>query len=111
MAQEAGLTVPRIGLVATIVMGAMLASAPVQVRAADDEIVMGFAVAQSGGMEAYDGDATKMAALWIDQTNAKGGLLGKKLRAVYADTKSDRVEGTRAGQEMVQQGAKIVFAT
>jgi branched-chain amino acid transport system substrate-binding protein len=111
MAQEAGLTVPRIGLVATIVMGAMLAAAPVQVRAADDEIVMGFAVAQSGGMEAYDGDATKMAALWIDQINAKGGLLGKKLRAVYADTKSDRVEGTRAGQEMVQQGAKIVFAT
>jgi branched-chain amino acid transport system substrate-binding protein len=62
-------------------------------------------------MEAYDGDATKMAALWIDQSNAKGGLLGRKLRAVYADTKSDRVEGTRAGQEMVQQGAKIVLAT
>jgi len=89
----------------------MFAGTPARVHAADDDIVMGFAVAQSGGMEAYDGDATKMAALWIDQTNAKGGLLGKKLRAVYADTKSDRVEGTRAGQEMVRDGAKVVFVT
>jgi branched-chain amino acid transport system substrate-binding protein len=29
-------------------------------------------------MNAYDGDSTKMAKLWIDQTNAKGGLLGRR---------------------------------
>jgi branched-chain amino acid transport system substrate-binding protein len=88
----------------------ILATAPMPVRAADD-IVLGFSVAMSGGMEAYDGDATKMAQLWIDQTNAKGGLLGHQLRAVYADTKSDRVEGTKAGQQVLREGAKVVFAT
>jgi branched-chain amino acid transport system substrate-binding protein len=109
--QEAGVTLSRISLVAAVVAGSVLMGSPARVVAADDDIVMGFAVAQSGPMEAYDGDATNMAALWIDQTNAKGGLLGKKLRAVYADTKSDRVEGTRAGQDVVRQGAKVVFAT
>ena len=88
----------------------ILATAPVPVRAADD-IVLGFSVAMSGGMEAYDGDATKMAQLWIDQTNAKGGLLGRQIKAVFADTKSDRVEGTKAGQEVLREGAKLVFAT
>jgi len=86
------------------------ASAPSPVQAADD-IVLGFAVALSGSMEAYDGDATKMAQLWIEQTNAKGGLLGRQLRAVFADTKSDRVEGSKAGQQVLRDGAKVVFAT
>jgi hypothetical protein len=36
VSQKAGLTAPRIGLVAAIVAGSMLASAPVQVRAADE---------------------------------------------------------------------------
>jgi branched-chain amino acid transport system substrate-binding protein len=52
-----------------------------------------------------------MAQLWIDQTNAKGGLLGKQIKSVYADTKSDRVEGARAGLKVIQQGAVLVFAT
>ncbi len=105
------MTISRIGLMAAVIAGSLLAYPVARVHAADDDIVMGFSVAQSGGMEAYDGDATRMAALWIEQTNAKGGLLGKKLRAVYADTKSDRVEGTKAGQEMVRDGAKVVFVT
>jgi branched-chain amino acid transport system substrate-binding protein len=79
--------------------------------AAADDIVIGFSVALSGIMQAYDGDSTRMAKLFIDQTNEKGGLLGKKLRAVDADTKSDRAEGAKAGLAVVQAGAVLVFAT
>ncbi len=82
-----------------------------QARAADNDIVVGFAVALSGGMNAYDGEATKMAQLWIDQTNAKGGLLGRQIKAVYADSKSDRVEGARAGLKVIEEGAQLVFVT
>jgi branched-chain amino acid transport system substrate-binding protein len=78
---------------------------------AADEIVLGFAVADSGAMNAYDSDSKKMALLWMDEQNAKGGLLGKQLKAVSADTKSDRVEGAKAGQRVVRDGAAIVFAT
>jgi branched-chain amino acid transport system substrate-binding protein len=55
--------------------------------------------------------ATRMAKLFIDQTNEKGGLLGKKLRAFDADTKSDRAEGAKAGLAVVQAGAVLAFAT
>ncbi len=79
---------------------------------ADQEpIKVGFAVAFSGWEEAYDGEATKMAKLWIDQTNAKGGLLGRKIESIEADTKSDRVEGAKAGQQMVSGGADLIFVT
>jgi branched-chain amino acid transport system substrate-binding protein len=88
----------------------LLLAAALPARAADD-IVIGFATAQSGFMQAYDSDGVKMAELWIEQTNAKGGLLGKKLRAVYADTKSDRVEGAKAGQAVVKDGAVVVVVS
>jgi branched-chain amino acid transport system substrate-binding protein len=72
---------------------------------------LGFAVALTGWMNAYDGDSTKMAKLWIDQTNAKGGLLGRKLKWVEADTKTDRTEGAKAGQAVIDQGAELVFVS
>ena len=78
-------------------------------HAESKEIVLGFAVALTGWMNAYDGDSTKMAKLWIDQTNAKGGLLGRKIKWVEADTKTDRTEGAKAGQSVIDQGAELVF--
>jgi branched-chain amino acid transport system substrate-binding protein len=79
-------------------------------RAADD-IVIGFAVAMSGPVAAYDGNGTNMAQVFIDDINAKGGVLGRKLKAVFADTKSDRAEGAKAGLEVLHQGADVVIGT
>lgn len=79
-------------------------------RAADD-IVIGFATSTSGFMVPYDDNPTKMAQIFIDDVNAKGGLLGRKLKAVFADAKSDRVEGVKAAKEVLQQGANLVFGS
>jgi branched-chain amino acid transport system substrate-binding protein len=78
---------------------------------AADDIVIGFAVANSGTFQAYDGDPVQMAKLFIDQTNDKGGLLGRKIRFVEFDTKSDRAEGSKAGLEAVRAGAALVVVT
>src|SRR5258707_4747575 len=86
------------------------AAAP-HARAADDGITIGMAVAMSGWMEAYDGEATKMAQLWVDQQNAKGGLLGKPIKVVSGDTKTDRVEGAKVGQALIQQGANLLLVS
>ena len=101
----------------TMLFGAMLglsllgaAGGSSAARAADD-IVIGFAVAQSGPVAGYDDNGTKMAQVFIDDINAKGGVLGRKLRAVFADTKSDRAEGAKAGQEVLRQGADVVIGT
>jgi hypothetical protein len=55
-------------LPALIAAGAAgLASAPAM--SADAGATIGLAVAQSGFMTAYDGDATKSVKLWVDQQN------------------------------------------
>ena len=80
-------------------------------QAADDEIVIGFAIAQSGWMNAYDGPPAKAAEMAIEDINAKGGVLGKKLRAVFSDTKSEQTEGAKAGQEVISNGAQFMVVS
>ncbi|MGO9698522.1 MAG: ABC transporter substrate-binding protein [Xanthobacteraceae bacterium] len=88
----------------------ILLSGPQQLRAEQD-IILGLSVAMSGPMAAYDDNGAKTTQVFIDDMNAKGGLLGRKLRAVSADTKSDRAEGAKAGQEVLRQGADVVYGT
>jgi branched-chain amino acid transport system substrate-binding protein len=104
----------RVKILLGVILGVWAASAAVcswSVALAADDIVIGFAVAQSGPVAGYDDNGTKTAQVFIDDVNAKGGVLGKKLRAVFADTKSDRAEGAKAGQEVVSQGADLVVGT
>jgi branched-chain amino acid transport system substrate-binding protein len=76
-----------------------------------DEIIIGLAVAESGFMAAYDGDGTNAIKLWVEDQNAKGGLLGKQIKWLLSDTKSDRAQSSRSGQEMVDAGADIVVVS
>ena len=94
----------------TLACSALFLAAVPQARA-EDGITIGMAVAMSGWMEAYDGEATKMAQLWIEQQNAKGGLLGKPIKVVSGDTKTDRVEGAKVGQDLIKQGANLLLVS
>ena len=82
-----------------------------QASAEDGDVIVGMAVAQSGFMAAYDGDGTNAIKMWVDDQNAKGGLLGRKIKWVLSDTKSDRAQSARSGQEMVDQGADIIVVS
>jgi branched-chain amino acid transport system substrate-binding protein len=62
-------------------------------------------------MAQYDDNPTKMAQVFIDEVNGKGGLLGRKLRAVFADAKSDRVEGVKAAEAVIHQGSELMFGS
>jgi branched-chain amino acid transport system substrate-binding protein len=95
--------------IAALMCGTMIAGSGGVSHAQDDKLTIGFAVAFSGWMEAYDSEATKMAQLWIEQTNAKGGLLGQQIEVKTADTKTDRVEGAKAGNAMIQEGADLLI--
>ena len=77
------------------VLLAALAVAP-PARSADDDIVIGFAIAQSGWMNAYDGPPLKGAQMAIDDINAKGGVLGRKLEMVVADETENPETGISA---------------
>jgi branched-chain amino acid transport system substrate-binding protein len=78
---------------------------------AAEPIVIGAAIAQSGIAAPYDQDPSRAAEIAIEQINAKGGVLGRPLKMIYADTKSDFAHGAVAGMEVLDQGADIVIVT
>ena len=89
------------------VLATALGSAP---AARADDIVIGMAVAQTGFMAAYDDNPAKMAQIFIDDMNAKGGLLGRHLKAIIADTKTDRAEAAKVAQDLLRQNADLILA-
>ncbi|WP_309667234.1 ABC transporter substrate-binding protein [Tabrizicola sp.] len=77
----------------------------------DDKIIVGFATAETGFMQAYDKPAQDAAMIRISEINAAGGLLGKQIEVVTADTKTDRAEGAKAGLTVIDAGADMVVVS
>lgn len=90
-------------VIAAITIGTSVARA--------DDIVVGFATAESGFMQAYDKPAQDAAMIRIDEINKAGGLLGQQIKVVTADTKTDRAEGAKAGLEVLDKGASLVVVS
>ena len=79
--------------------------------AAAEDITVGFAVAQSGWMEAYDTPAATAAKIRIDEINTDGGLLGRQITWVEADTKTDRQQSAKAGLQVIDEGADMMIVS
>ena len=98
-------------MAATAVSALALGAGPVLAEDADGNLVIGFATAETGFMQAYDKPAQDAAMIRIEEINAAGGLLGKPIKVVTADTKTDRAEGAKAGLSVVDQGADLVVVS
>ncbi len=88
-------------------------SAPaVQASAQDAKpIVLGAAIAQTGFIAAMTPIPPKPAEMAIKEINDAGGVLGRPLKMIYADTKSDIPQGAVAAMEVLDQGADAVIVT
>ena len=73
-----------------------------------NEWLIGFATAQSGWLQPYDTPAKQAAFIRIDEINAAGGLLGRKLRVLEADTRTDMVAAADAARQLLNQGAHML---
>lgn len=91
-------------------IGALLALG-VAGAAQADTVNVGMAYAQTGWMEAYDGDGARMVELWIEKVNAEGGVLGNQLNLLTADTKTDRVEAAKAAQRLLEDDVKLMIVS
>ncbi|MCA0270564.1 MAG: ABC transporter substrate-binding protein [Proteobacteria bacterium] len=78
---------------------------------AQEDLTVGFAIAKSGWMEAYDTPAATAAMIRIDEINAAGGLLGRQIKVVEADTRTDRAESAKAGLDVLDQGAEMMVVS
>lgn len=74
-------------------------------------IIIGAAVAQSGGFELYDGGQTAGMQYAIDKVNAAGGIKGRKLQLITADHKTDPAQVQAAAQELLDKGADVIVTT
>jgi len=76
-----------------------------------DPIVIGAAVAQSGGFELYDDGQTAGMKFAIDKINAAGGVNGRKMELITADHKTDPAQIQAAAQDVLDRGADVVVTT
>lgn len=75
-----------------------------------EEIIIGAATAQTGGLAPYDQPALAGLRMAIDDLNAKGGLAGKyKVNLIVKDTRSDTAQTATVTQELIDAGAKIMI--
>jgi branched-chain amino acid transport system substrate-binding protein len=94
--------------ISLLVLGLAAGSATAQDK---PPIKIGFAVAQSGFMSAYDIPSTNAALLAIDEINAQGGLLGRKIEPVVRDMKTDAAQSAKVGAELASEGVDLIVTT
>jgi branched-chain amino acid transport system substrate-binding protein len=99
-----------LAVLGTIALPGAAAGSPSQIRA-KSPIVIGAAVALSGGFEVADIPTLNATKLAIAEVNAKGGVLGRQLKLVVSDTQSQPAQGAKAGLDVISKGAQIVIVS
>ena len=94
-------------VVATLALGTSLAGCGGQ---SDKEIKIGLLNEMTGGNATIGTAASNGAQLAIKEINAKGGVLGKQIKAVVADNKSEPAESANAMTKLLTQD-KVVAVT
>jgi len=74
-------------------------------------IIIGAATAQTGFISAYDKPAMEGAMIAVADINKAGGVLGRPLKIVTADTKSEINLGAQAGLQVISKGAVAMLVT
>jgi branched-chain amino acid transport system substrate-binding protein len=79
-------------------ISALLAGGP---AAAQNAIKVGVPMPLSGPAALYGDPAVKGMRLFVEETNAAGGVLGKKIELVVRDSKASADEAVRVSREMI----------
>lgn len=91
---------------------AALALTTATAAAQDEEpIKIGFAIALSGWMAAYDEEPYNAARQKIEEINAAGGLLGRQIEYKVIDTKTEPTLAINSAASLVDWGADIVVVS
>ena len=77
----------------------------------EGEIVFGAAVAETGLLNFTDVPGLAAAETAVDNINAEGGIDGREVRLISADTKSDRKLAPQVALELIDEGAEVLLVT
>src|SRR6185312_1669104 len=78
-----------------------LALAVPMTASAQKPIKVGMPIPLSGPPALFGDPASKGAQMYVDEINAKGGVLGRKLELIVRDSKADANEAVRVAREMI----------
>ena len=78
---------------------------------AAEPLKIGVISAKSGVFAIWGTSGERGAILAVDEINAKGGILGRKIDLVLGDSKSKPQEASRLFREMVAGGTQVVLGT
>jgi ABC-type branched-subunit amino acid transport system substrate-binding protein len=83
---------------------------PVHVRAAQDVVKIGLSYPETGPYAKQGLDQRRAADLAVEEINAAGGILGKKVQLVYRDTKSNaKIAKANATELFDNEGVPMIF--
>ena len=79
------------------------------VAAAQDSVVVGAVVSETGAHAAAAGEYRQGLLLWQDDINAAGGLLGRRVELRLKDDGSEAVRAGPAYAELIEGGAQVLI--
>ena len=80
-----------------------LVLAPTTVRAEPKEVVVGGAISQTGRFAEPAGRQVNSIKMWVDEVNGRGGLLGRKIKLVLLDDKSDTQTAVKLYEKLITE--------
>src|SRR5262249_2760302 len=80
-------------------------------RADKPPVILGAAVAQSGGFELYDNSVLAGVRWLMNRINANGGIDGRKFKLIISDNKTDPAQVQAAPADVLSKGADVVITT
>ena len=75
---------------------------PLAAFAQGNEILVGSVLDNSGNLDIYGKPMVMATTMAVEEINAAGGLLGRKLRAIQYDTQSDIALYTKFAQQLAR---------
>jgi branched-chain amino acid transport system substrate-binding protein len=96
-------------IVLSIVLGGC-APTPAPAPEEKEPIIIGAVFNATGWMADYDQPPRSAALLKIDEVNAAGGVLGRELKLIELDGKSDPATVGNAALQLIDQGADVIIA-
>jgi branched-chain amino acid transport system substrate-binding protein len=97
-------------LFASVLLGSATVVAYAQQTQPGDALV-GFAVSHTGFMSQFDLPNSNAALMRIEEQNAKGGLLGRQIKTVLRDARSNVQEAARVGTEVAAMDPQLMLVT
>jgi branched-chain amino acid transport system substrate-binding protein len=89
-------------LAATGALAGAGALAPLRAVAQGNEILLGSVLDNSGNLDIYGKPMVMATTMAVEELNAAGGLLGRKIKAIQYDTQSDIALYTKFAQQLAR---------